>query len=75
MHGTPLLPPKGDHEVYMSEEDDQGHSVHPHAKGNRNRDSIQRTTGYDLRGKHPTPDDTMPEQRDKKRSIGEAGEK
>ncbi len=73
MHGTPLLPPRGDHEVYMPDVDNQGHNLHHHhPKGNRNRDP-PRTTGFILE-RDITPDDEgMPEKRDKKRSIGEAG--
>jgi len=76
MHGTPLLPPKGDHEVYLSEEDDQGHNLRQsqHPKINRNRASSQMTTGYDHRGKI-SPSESMKELREKKRSVGEAGNK
>ena len=40
MHGTPLLPPKGDHEQYLSEEDDRAHNLQPQSKP-RPRGSIQ----------------------------------
>lgn len=74
MHGTPLLPPKGEYDVYMTEEDNQGHNLHHHqqSKGNRNRDPPPRTTGFVLE-RDITPEEGMPEKRDKKKSIGETG--
>lgn len=74
MHGTPLLPPKGDHEVYMNEDDDQGQNLSPQTKaGYVSKEPIPRTTGFVLKGRN-SPEENMPEQRDKKRSIGETGE-